>query len=120
MNVLVLLFRRYVLASNVAKSRKMTFQPDVLWSGMLEEAMALKFMGVGYLYQVIIQQQKPCRDCGFEITMGSIMAHHQCMQETEHVIDWIRLLVSHTVHQPQVYNMRFLRAKKRCPCPFPG
>ena len=50
MNVLVGLFRRYVLVENVAKSCTMTYQPGALRAGVSEEAMALKFMGVGDLY----------------------------------------------------------------------
>ena len=45
-NALVGLFRRYDLASNVAKSLTMTFQPGALQVGMLEESMELKQMGV--------------------------------------------------------------------------
>ena len=36
MNILVGLFGRHGLASNVAKSRTMTFQTGSLWAGMLE------------------------------------------------------------------------------------
>ena len=45
MNVLVGLFRSYVLADNVAKSWKMTYQPGALSVGMSEEALALKCTG---------------------------------------------------------------------------
>ena len=47
MNVLVGLFRRYGLASNVAKSRTISCQTGALRTGMSEEAMALKCTGVG-------------------------------------------------------------------------
>ena len=40
-NVLVVLFIRYGLAANIAKSRTMTFRPGTLRAGMSEEAMAL-------------------------------------------------------------------------------
>ena len=42
------------------------------------------------------------------------------MHSTEPVIDWIRLPVSQTEHQPLVYDVSFLRSTKRFPCPFPG
>ena len=47
-SVIVGLFRRYSLATNIAKSRTMPFQPSALQAGMLEEAMVLKCTGVGY------------------------------------------------------------------------
>ena len=50
MKILVGLFRRYGLASNVAKSRTMTCQPGALRAGMLEDSMALKSTGVGDSY----------------------------------------------------------------------
>ena len=52
MNFLVGLFRRYGLASNVAKSCKMTCQTDAIQAGLSEEDMALKCMGMEDLYQV--------------------------------------------------------------------
>ena len=42
------------------------------------------------------------------------------MHETNPTIDWSRLPVIQTVHQPQVYDVRFLQTTKQCPCPFPG
>ena len=42
MHVPVELFRRYGLAANFTKSCTMTYQPDTLRLGMLEEAKALK------------------------------------------------------------------------------
>ena len=51
-NVLLGLFRRYGLVANVKKSRIMTCQPGALQAGMSEEAMALKFTGVGDSYWV--------------------------------------------------------------------
>ena len=53
------LFRRNVLASNVAKSLTMTRQPGALRARMSEEAMALKCMGVGDLYRVRIRRRIP-------------------------------------------------------------
>ena len=52
MNVLVVLFRRYGLADNVSKSQTMTYQPGALRTGMSEDAIPLKYMGVGDLYRV--------------------------------------------------------------------
>ena len=60
MNVLVGLFRRYGLSAKVAKSCTMNCHPGALREGMSEEAMALKCMGVGHSYQVIIQRRIPC------------------------------------------------------------
>ena len=107
MNVLVGLFRRYGLAANVAKSRTITFQPGSLWAGMSEEAMALKCTGVRYSYQVSLQSQIPCPDCGVELTVGSMIAHRRRIHRTDTAIDWSRLPISQKVHQPQVYDVSF-------------
>ena len=45
-------------------------------------------------------------------------AHLLHMHRKESTIDWSQLLVSQTEHQPQMYDVRFLRSTKRCPCPF--
>ena len=42
------------------------------------------------------------------------------MHGTESTIDWIRLPVSQTEHQPQVKNVSFLQSTKQFPCPFSG
>ena len=47
MNVLVGFFRRYGLASNVAKLHTTIYQPGALRARMSEEDMALKGTGVG-------------------------------------------------------------------------
>ena len=54
MNVLVGLFRRYGLASNVANSRLMICQPGALRSGISVEAEALKCTEVVYSYRMSI------------------------------------------------------------------
>ena len=54
MKVLIGLFRGYVLVTNIAKSCTMTYQPGALREGVSKEAMALKCMGVGNLYLVIL------------------------------------------------------------------
>ena len=102
MNVLVGLFRKYGLATNVAKSRTIKYQTSALRAGMPEEAMALKCTGVGELYWVRLQKRIPCPECGFEITTGSTMSHLHRMHRTETAIDWSRLLVIETVYQPQI------------------
>ena len=120
MNVLVCLFRRYGLASNVAKSRTMTCQPGALRAGILEEAMALKRTGVGDLYRVRLRRWIPFPECRVDITTGSIMAHRRHMHSTELAINWSWLTVIQTVHQPQIYNVSFPQSTKQCPYPFPG
>ena len=67
-----------------------------------------------------LQRRIPCPECLFELTVGSMTAHHHCMHGTVPVIDWGRLPVIQTVHQPHVYNVSSPRTTKRCPCPFPG
>ena len=52
MNILVGIFRRYGLAANITKSRKMALQPRALRADMSEKEMAQKFTGVGDLYRV--------------------------------------------------------------------
>ena len=120
MNLLVGLFRRYVMAANVTKSHTMTCHPSALQAGVLEEAMVLKCTGLGDSFQVRLRRWIPCPECGAEITEGSMTAHHSCMYRTEPAIYWSRLPVIQTVRQHQVYDVRFPRTKKRCPCLFPG
>ena len=119
-NVLAGLFRRYGLTDNVSKSCTMTCQTGVLPAGMLEDAMALKCTGVVESYRVRLRRHIPCPECGVEITAGSMTAYFCRMHGTEPAIDWVRLPFSQTEHQPQVYNVIFLRPKNRFPCPFPG
>ena len=107
MNVLVGLFRRHGLEANVIKSLTITCHPGALRAGMFEEDMPLKCTGAGDLYQVRIQRRIPYPECGVHITMVSMTAHRRRMHGTEPAINCICLPVSQTVHQPQVYNVRF-------------
>ena len=68
----------------------------------------LKCTGVGDSYWVRLQRRISCPECGVELTAGSMTAHRRCMHGTDPVINWIRLPVSQTEHQPQVYNVIFL------------
>ena len=49
-----------------------------------------------------------------------MMEHRQRMHGTEPAINWSRLPVSQTDHQPQVYDVIFPRLTKWFPWPFPG
>ena len=118
MNGLVGLFRRYVLAANVAKSRTMNFQPRALRAGMLEEAMSLKCTGVEESYQMRLRSQIPCPEYEVELTAGSMKAHRRCMHRNDPAINWSWLPVSQIVHQTQVYDTRFLRTTKQYLFPF--
>ena len=88
MKDLVGLFQRYGLADNVAKSHTMTYQPGILWSGMLEEAKALKCTVVGDLYLARLRRSIPCPECGVDITAGSMMENCQRLYGTELTMDW--------------------------------
>ena len=120
MNVLAGLFRRYGLAYNFVKSHTMTFQSGILRSGMSEKAKSLKCTGVGYSYRVRLRSCIPCPECWVNITAGSMTEHRWRMNRTEPAINWSRLPIIQTEHQPQVYDMSFPRSTKWCPCPFPG
>ena len=89
MNILVGIFRSYDLAANVSKSRIITCQPSALRAGILEEAMALKFTGVGYSYRVRLRRRIPCLECGVDLAADSIMAHRRRMYGTETVIELV-------------------------------
>ena len=69
MNVLVVLFRRYGLATNVANSCIITCHTEALWAGMSEEAMALKCTGGGRL----ISSETPKADTFPRVCSGT---HH--------------------------------------------
>ena len=103
--------------TKVAKSGTITCQPGALQAGVLEESMALKYTGVGDSYQVILQRRITCPECGVEITAGYMTVHCRHMHGTDPAIDWSRLPVIHTEHQPQVYDVSLPRATNRCPCP---
>ena len=83
MNVLVSLFQRYGIASNVAKFRTMMCQPGAIRSGVSAEAKALKFTGVGDSYQVRLLLRIPFLGCGVELTAGSKTAQRCLMHGTE-------------------------------------
>ena len=51
LNVLIVLFRRYKLVANVAKSKVMTCHPVTLYYGMFEEAVGPCCMGRGAAYR---------------------------------------------------------------------
>ena len=113
-NVLVGLFRSYGLVANIAKSCTIICQPNALWTGMSEEAMALKCTGVGYSYRVRLRRRILCPECGVELTAGSMTEHCRRMHGTEPTIDWSQLPVSQAEHQPQVYNVN-----EAMPLPLP-
>ena len=92
----------------------MTCQPGELRLGISAEAKALKWMGLGYLYPVRLLQRITCPECRVELTAGSTAVHLRHMQRTEPAIDWIWMPVDHMEHQPQMYDMSFLRLAKRC------
>ena len=84
---------------------------------MLEEAKAMKCMGVGDSYQVRLQRRIPCPEYGVDLTVVSMTSHRRHMHRTEPTIDWMRLLVIQIEHQPQVYDVIFLRLTRQCPYP---
>ena len=98
MNVLVGIFRRYVLATNVEKSHTMTFQTRSLQAGMVEEAMAQKFTGVGDLYSMRLRKV----DTMPAVWSGTHRRVHDgtclCMHGTNPAIDCSLLPVSQTVN----------------------
>ena len=73
--------------------------------GMSEEDMALKCTKVGDSYRVRLLRRIPCPECGVDLTVGSMMAHHRRIYVTEPATNWIQRLVIQTVHQPQVYDV---------------
>ena len=60
-----------------------------------------------------LQRRIPFPECGVEITAGSMTEHCRCIHGTDPAIDCSRIPVSQTVHQPQAYDVIFLRTKKR-------
>ena len=102
MNVLAGLSRRYGLAANVPKSRRMTCQTSILRSRMSEEAKTLKCTVVGDLFRVRLRTRILCPECGIDLILRSMTSHCRRMHRMEPEIYWIWILVSHTEHQPQV------------------
>ena len=102
MNVLAGLSRRYGLAANVPKSRRMTCQTSILRSRMSEEAKTLKCTLVGDLFRVRLRTRIPFPECRVKFTARSMTEHRRRMHRMEPAIYRIWILVSHTEHQPQV------------------
>ena len=120
LNVLIGLFCKYRLITNVPKSRTIIFQSGALQSIMSEEAVRGWYMGVGESYCEQLRRHTPCPECGVELTHGPITTHQRRMYGTYPGINWNCLLVSQTKHLPQVCNARFPKGTTRCPGPFPG
>ena len=102
MNVVVGLFWRYGLVSDVTKSHLMACQPGALRSGISVKAKSLKCTGVGDSYRVRIRCWIPFPEYGVDLVVGSITAHHCRIHRTEPAIDCNRLTFSQTEHHPQV------------------
>ena len=64
LNVIIGLFRGYVLVVNIAKSKVMTFQMGEIWPGMSEEAVGRRCTVRGYTYRDRLRQRIPCQYCG--------------------------------------------------------
>ena len=63
-NVIIEIFRRFGLMSNVAKSKTMTFQPGSICTGVSEEAFSQRSTREGATYKKHLQQSILCPDCG--------------------------------------------------------
>ena len=98
LNVLIGLFCRYGLVTNVAKSKARKCQTGTLLSRILEEAVGRKCIDRGETYRKRPRIRIPWPECRVEITVGSMAAHRRRMHSTEPYIDWNRLPVSHTEH----------------------
>ena len=55
-----------------------------------------------------------------KLTTGSMTSRRHHMHRTETVNEWNQLPVSHTVNQPQVYDVIFQRLTNQCSCSFHG
>ena len=73
LNVLIGLFRRVRLMTNVANSSTMICQTELIHTGMSEEYFNWRSTGYGYSYQEILRNHIPCPDCRLELTDGSMM-----------------------------------------------
>ena len=77
------LFRRIILEANIEKSKKMVFQPGVIWYGMSAEAFARRGTEEGASCRDRLRLQIPCPKCGVEVTAGTLADHRIRMHGTK-------------------------------------
>ena len=75
LNVIISLFRRFGLLSNVEKSKATTCQPGALRYWMSEEAVGKMCTIRGATYQELLIWLIPCPDCGVELTAVLMTVH---------------------------------------------
>ena len=95
-NVLIRLFRRFGLISNVEKSKTKTCQPGVICTGMSEEAFIFRIKGEGGTYWERLQWCIPCPYFGVDLMIISVMAYCRRLHGAEPEIDCNRLTFSQT------------------------
>ena len=88
-NVLIGLFRRVILMTNVARSKTMTCQLGAICTGMSEEAFSWRRIGEGAKNRESLRRRILCPYCGLELTSGSMVENHRQLHGTEPEIDWV-------------------------------
>ena len=118
-NVLIGLFCRVKLRSNVTNSRTMTIQSGDIHTGMSDEAFNRSIIGGGATYWDHLCILIPCPECRVDLKSGSMIAHIRLLHGIELEIYWYCLQVSHMEHLIHVFEVSSPTAIQPCQCPFP-
>ena len=87
-NVLIRLFRRFGLISNVEKSKTKTCQPGVICTGISEEGFSRSSKVGGATYRYHLLWHIPCTYCGVELMVRSITDHHIQLYGMDTIMYW--------------------------------
>ena len=87
-NVLIVLFRRVEMMSNVEKYMTITWNPGENFTGMSEEAFSCRSIGEASAYHERLRQSISCLDCGIVLLALFIASHHRRLYWAELVIEW--------------------------------
>ena len=120
LNVLVGLFRRTTLLSNVSKSNPMNCHPVEIQLVVSREAFSQHRTGEGATHRERLWRFILCPDHGVEIIGGYLRSHRRRLHGTNPEINWYRMLIIHTKHLSQVYEVIFTRISASVSDPSQG
>ena len=105
-NVLVSLFERVVLRTNVGKTVSMVRRQYQAAGTQLEAAYGRKMTGEGPTYRERQKEQVECGECGKEMVVGSLASHRMTQHGQAKEERW-SLEALATGGDPQMYRLAF-------------
>ena len=112
LNLLVQLFCRMGLDTNVAKTKLMLCDCGFIPTAISNRAYLHRITGTGPSFQDHLQQKTTCMECSKCITIGALPAHLRCI----HGQELPPLPTRATTDTPTTYNVDF-PPKTTAPCP---